>query len=275
MDNRTDFNPPAIAGGLSIIEQVQKNEEGFLCETPNRPYLIALDKNEKLAVFFKPRCKLWSCPACSETNKKLWTVRVYQGASNLTANGHVLNFLTLTSHEKTDKRSSLKIWPLAWKKLRERANYERKGFQYVLIPEQHKNGRLHVHALETAGLGKRWWKDNARECGLGFMADEQIARTAGGAAVYVTKYLTKSIAYQEWPKGFRRVRVSQRWPKLPAEQLQAWEFEVVPQRVQLSDRAEDLKSQGYRIENLDHRAAWEYIQQIQAYLDLLEQKFEL
>lgn len=175
--------------------------------------------------------------------------------------GAVLNFLTLTSHERLNASGSLKVWPKAWAKLRERVRYETGGFQFLLVPEQHKNHRLHVHAIETAGLGRRWWKDNARECGLGFMADETEVQTAGGAASYTTKYLTKALLYQHWPKGFRRVRTSQGWPKLEkTEQPDDWYFEPLKRAERLDRAIDDLERAGYDVIVLDHYEAWEVIQ---------------
>jgi len=246
----------AASGGLSSIEQVHAPDT---CSTPNRPFLRGVNHEEKRAIFFQPRCKLWSCPACAEINKSLWAVRAYSGAAQLAEQGIDISFLTLTSHEKLSAAASLAVWPDAWKKLRQRAYRASGGFQYLLIPEQHKDGRLHVHAIETAGLGKRWWKDNGRACGLGFMADEGIARTAGGAANYVVKYLSKSLAYTAWPKGFRRVRPSQKWPKMPElPELEGWYFEVLSPAENLSIAFDDMERAGYTVAILSHLQAWVY-----------------
>lgn len=271
MSEQANSFSAGVASGLSIKEQVQKIPSNpFICEAHNRPFLLCVNVDYKLALFFKPRCKLWTCPACGEMNKRQWAVKTYQGASKLAANGHTVNFLTITMHERTRGTYALKIWPKAWKKLRERASYQSGGFQYLIIPEQHKDGTMHVHAIETAGLGERWWKDNARACGLGYMADEEEIRTPEGAAWYVTKYLTKSISVLNWPKGFRRIRTSQSWPKSSADQLQGWEFRVIPPQEQLSDVVEAYKAQGWSIENRDHKAAWGYISDMQSYIDLLD-----
>ncbi len=244
-------------GGLSSLEQMQN-----FCITPRRPFLKGLNEMQKKAVFFKPRCKLWSCPPCAEINKKLWAIRAYNGAEVLMSDTHQISFLTLTSHEKLDPSGSLRVWPKAWAKLRERARYQTGGFNYLLVPEQHEDHRLHVHAIETAGLGTRWWKDNARACGLGFMAEEEAAQTAGGAAYYCIKYLTKSIEWQDWPKGFRRVRTSRQWPKLPeSAPLVGWRFEALPKLEQLQTAVNELKRAGYEVQFLDHSSAWEYIKQ--------------
>lgn len=245
-------------GGLSSIEQMEKS----LCVAPRRIYLLGVNLNAGKAVLFKPRCKSWSCPACAEINKRLWTVRVYHGAETLGESGIPINFLTITSHGKLDAAASIRVFPHAWSLLQHRARYATGGFDYVLIPERHKDGRLHVHALETAGLGKRWWKDNAAACGLGYMADETVARSAAGAAYYATKYLSKNLEYTGWPKGFRRVRTSRKWPKLPdMPEIPGWEWRKLKNDEDLAGTIERMKDIGLQVELLDHRAAWEYVKE--------------
>lgn len=248
-------------GGLSIIEQVEKTPAGGgVCQTRGRPYLIGMNHEIKRAVYFQPRCKSWGCPVCANTNKSLWAVRAGAGAENLQNLTQLISFLTLTSHEKLDHAGSLAVWPRAWTKLRHRAQYASGGFQYLMVAEQHEDGRLHMHAIETAGLGERWWKDNGRECGLGFMADEEPARTPQGAAWYVVKYLTKSIAVTTWPRGFRRVRTSRGWPPLPEmDTIPGWVFKPLPKDRALDEHVAALQKAGFYVEGLNHVQAWDFI----------------
>lgn len=250
-------------GGLSSIEQFEKTSDNEVCQARNRPYLIGLNGDIKRAVLFQPRCKSWACPVCAKINRALWAVRAFHGAQVLNQTlSLTIDFLTLTSHEKLGPGASLKVWPKAWMKLQARARYATGGFQYLLVPEQHEDGRLHVHAIETAGLGERWWKDNGRACGLGYMAEEEGARTPQGAAYYVVKYLTKSIGFTDWPRGFRRVRTSRGWPKLDnLPEVPGWRFKPVPEDRAMSEMVEQLRADGYYVEFLDHRSAWGYIQE--------------
>lgn len=253
----------SVANGLSIKEQVQKTPDNEICQARGRPYLVGLNGEVKRAVLFQPRCKSWGCPVCAKINRDLWAVRAFHGAEVLNATlSKPIFFLTLTSHEKLGAAASLKAWPSAWKTLRERARYATGGFQYLLVPEQHKDGRFHVHAIETAGLSERWWKDNARECGLGYMAEEDIARTPQGCSYYMVKYVTKSIEYPDWPRGFRRVRTSQGWPKLDKlPEVPGWQFTPLTEGRYMSAMVEELRDDGYSVEFLDHRQAWNYIQE--------------
>lgn len=250
------------AGGLSYIEQFGADE---FCTTPNRPYLRGVNHAEGRAVFFRPRCKLWSCPHCAEVNKKLWTARAYHGAAILSGDdsgrqSNLITFLTLTSHRNLGPEQSIAVFSSAWDNLRHRARRRVSHGQYLLVPERHKDGRLHAHAVTTFNLGKRWWKDNAAETGLGYMAEEEIARTAGGAAFYVSKYLAKSLGVQDWPKYWRRVRTSRQWPKLPEQDKpDGWTFAPIEESVKLADVVASMEQRGYEIVFLNHREAWSYI----------------
>jgi hypothetical protein len=53
--------------------------------------------------------------------------------------------------------------------------------------------------------------------GLGKMCDITSIRNAVGVAVYVSKYLFKDAQVTLWPKGWKRIRYSQSWPKLEHE----------------------------------------------------------
>lgn len=252
---------PSAAGGLSSIEQVDAPTE---CVTPRRPFLRGVNHEKRQAVFFQPRCKLWSCPYCAQVNRALWTARAYHGASVLAAEAEdqktTISFLTLTSNRKLGPEASMLIFQAAWTKLRHRARRSTPQGQYLIIPEQHKDGRLHAHAVETFNLGTRFWKDNSAEVGLGYMAEEEEAHTPGGAAYYVAKYLAKSLGSQEWPKGWRRVRTSQMWPKLPEmPKADGWEWWRVPAEEALSVVAGGLEREGYEVVFLDHVEAWRYV----------------
>ena len=88
-----------------------------------------------------------------------------------------------------------------------------------MIPEQHRTGRLHVHMIASTDLESRWWKDNGRECGLGYIAEEAEFRFkdagASVAAAYAQKYLGKQVCVTAWPRYFHRIRTSQHFPDLP------------------------------------------------------------
>jgi hypothetical protein len=232
-----------------------------VCETHNRPYLIARNHATKEAVFFRPRCKSWRCPACSKVNKALWAIRAYEGSKAIMECEKPLFFMTVTSHEKLTADQSLWVWPSAWGQLRDRMKYRAGGvFFYIMVPEHHLDGRLHVHAIESAGVGQSWLKSAARESGLGYMDEEKPIKTPQGSAWYVSKYLGKSIEKTDWPKGFRRVRASRNWPKLPEQPMpEGWQFAPLPKGEALQAEVDRYEIAGYRVEVLNHISAWDFI----------------
>ena len=208
----SDFMSPA--GGLIVYRTIQQNSE--ICTALNRPFLKAINHSTKQVVLFRPRCKSWRCPGCAKINAQKVVLRAANGSEVMQSRGAVLDFVTVTSHEKLDPAASLAVLPKAWNKLNRRMSREAASHEYLAIPEQHKDGRWHLHAIVTAKLPKKWWKDNARQCGLGYQSDVQEVRTLGGVAYYVSKYVSKTLENPNLPKNFRRVRASHGWPELPA-----------------------------------------------------------
>jgi len=230
------------------------------CQTPNRPYLLAVNADLHHAILFRPRCGKWSCGFCSEQNKRLWAARAYYGTLVNQEGGNEVDFLTLTSHERLDPAQTRWVFPRAWKKLSQRARRATGGFAYFMIPEVHEDGRLHIHAIETSALGEGWWKDNARESGLGYMDEEEPIRKPAGAAAYASKYLAKSLLIAAWPSNFHRIRTSRDWPKLPPlEPPEGWRFETVPRFVPLSAVAFSYVQRGYRLDVAGSKDAWALI----------------
>jgi hypothetical protein len=138
-----------------------------------------------------------------------------------------VDFITITSHERlktfTDTET---VWRKAWSVLYAALKRKSRRLEYMVIPEKHKDGRMHVHALWTAEVSERWLKDNARKRGLGYMADVRQVKEIGHAASYVTKYIGKDLG-TDVPKRFRRVRVSQGFPEIPKPETELSVFEWV------------------------------------------------
>ncbi|GAI25146.1 unnamed protein product, partial [marine sediment metagenome] len=85
----------------------------------------------------------------------------------------------------------------------------------MLISEYHKDGRVHWHMLIDAPVGRRWLKDSAAACGLGWITDCQPVHDSYRTIMYVAKYLGKTIDNVQWPRNLRRIGTSQKWPVLP------------------------------------------------------------
>jgi len=249
------FHPPE--GGLFLLlEQLQKTE----CISRGRPMMKATHHEGKRAVIFRPRCKLWSCPTCATINANRWVAVALNGSNVLIGQGAVLDFFTITSHERLSPEATVRVFPASWNKLRMRLEYAGNGPEWFVVPEQHKDGRLHLHGIVSARLGKRWWKDNARAVGMGYMSDAQEVKSVGGVAGYVSKYLTKTLQFSNWGKGFRRVRSTQGWPKLPdLPEPDGWNFSLLARDAVLQDEINRLLDANYIVAITEHGSAWDFV----------------
>jgi len=103
---------------------------------------------------------------------------------------------------------------------RERGTWDYASFVEI---HPHRLGIAHFHIISFAPSETRI-KDRAAHAGFGYMATEQLIE-GWEAARYVSKYTSKQ--GKEMPRGFRRVRLSQRWPKLPDA---IYEIPLLPMR---------------------------------------------
>ena len=191
------------------------------CPATGTPFLYRDDKKHRKREIIQARCKLWSCPYCSEVNRHQHYIRILNGCNVLLDREQQLNFTTVTSHERLKSfEACRKVWSSAWGKLRARARrrcdaVSKYDFNFVWVPEMHKDGRLHFHFINTGKFSTRWWKDNSRSCGLGYQCKTEKLDNASQAVNYAIKYVGKSLGTQEYPKKMRRLSYSQGFPAKP------------------------------------------------------------
>lgn len=247
----------SAAGGLTLYEQ--KLADG-VCKVSKAPVIQGWNDAKKCAVIWQPPCNQWRCPVCAQVLQKKAAARAYQGAVLILDNGQDVFFLTLTSHEKQSGARSLVVLADAWKKLVLRARRVQPDGLYFAVPERTKRGVAHLHVITSWSMSKRWWKDNARSCGLGYQVDLQVAMSGPGAGAYALKYVTKQLG-EAFRKGARRLWVSKNWPQLPElESAAGWQFEAIPrdQSIQYTYRFWQehgydvrLLQRGQRLDELD------------------------
>lgn len=186
--------------------------------------LIAYDDKSKKALVTDADCECWRCPECAAMLGLRYSATARLGVNTFIQAGRPMRFVTVTSHERLRTFAACAaVWPAAWSKLYARLKRQADGrLDYFIVPERHKDGRMHVHMLMTVSLTSRWFKDNARQCGLGFQADSKPLTSGNLAARYVTKYLTKGVTHSQeiFPPRFRRVRMSRTWPALEAPETE-------------------------------------------------------
>ncbi len=234
-----------VAGGLSITEHLGK----VACDTPGRPLLRAKSDHLNIVILYRPRCRLWTCRFCGESNKRKWVARIAHGVKEYQSEGLEFHFVTLTSHRKLKTAdATVAVFRHAWDVLRRRASREAPGMKYALIPERHESQKLHCHLLTSAHMETRWYKDNSASCGLGYIADEERLLSVKRAAYYVSKHAAKQVGKEIWPKGYRRVRTSHRWPQLPPlETGTAFDTEMLTKQSTVAGERDWWQVKGYTV----------------------------
>jgi len=259
LESQSEFSPvfSSPEGGLILIRTTQQDQA---CNRANRTRIKAFNSNLKQAVIFPPSCKQWDCPVCAPKNAYKVRLRAIEGYENFVSEGRKFDFLTLTPHERLSSAASIPVMASAWNKLNVRIKRASQFADYFLIPELHQSGKLHFHALVDAELKKKWWKDNARTCGMGYQNDLQEVHEIGGVGGYLTKYIAKMLQNSNFPRGFRRVRASYSWPSLPVlPRPEGWNFVTVKNDVPLQHEIEAYKSLGYAVVIADEISSWAWI----------------
>lgn len=152
------------------------------------------------------------------------------------------------SHEEAEKNYGEWTNRLldAWRLQSKRTNQE---WSYVQVTERQKRGHPHSHILTTfkpTDMAIDWKKKRVQvegkqymayvsayrseyiaksvvRAGLGNEYDISVCRTVQGASRYVAKYMFKDTVFcTTWPSGWKRVRYSQSFPKLPHRETNAF-----------------------------------------------------
>jgi hypothetical protein len=231
MVSRESTYPPPSGGGLYVLLE-QLSAKGN-CSNPKRPYLLGLDDQTGIMKVYRPDCGLWSCPQCALHNRHRWKHTIMFGIQAYQNAGENFSFATLTANRwRRGFSQTLEDWRRHWPVLHKRIRRYIGGdeFHYVMLPEQHLNGAIHMHVIWNAVFpGKKvrrkkdgsvyyrskWLADNGAQTGLGWVHDNRPLDNAISAASYVTKYITKTLEVEAWPPYLRRVRTSNHWPKPP------------------------------------------------------------
>lgn len=158
-------------------------------------------------------CDNWNCVECSRAIAWRWAERVRYGISLWPLRDAYFWTLTLPAWIHFPK-TGFRILPDVWDHFRRTIQKTYPHWQYAAFVECHPHRAFipHFHVISLAAAPRRL-KDLAAVSGFGYQAwDVQI--TSKQAAGYVTKYASKQGYVM--PRGFRRVRISHAWPKLPS-----------------------------------------------------------
>lgn len=210
----------------------------------NAPYIFFVD-NAGVARLVQGCCNNWTCPRCGHMRALEEYGRMVNGAKVLSEAGEKLFFLTLTCRGKDVTLEEAESGYAGWTNkllttLRADAKRAGRSWYYAQVTERQKRGHPHSHLITTyrpndalafdAGemlpsrviakhdcLYSAKLEKNCTSAGLGRMVDLSAIKNPVAVAVYVSKYMFKDAISEVWPKGWKRVRYSQSWPKLERE----------------------------------------------------------
>lgn len=168
-------------------------------------------------------CGQWACPTCRKRLARHWAQNVYYGWCLWRP--RPFYFLTFTMPGwMTDPAQGYEELPQCWDNLRKFITRKYGWFVYVAFAEEQEStrGMVHLHVITLTNLPTRL-NEIALHAGFGPQA-KNLLMTGKGAAFYVSKYASKSLPNA--PRHFRRVRISQVWPRLPEPYLPA---DYIPQ----------------------------------------------
>lgn len=161
---------------------------------------------------------------------------------------NLLWFITITSRGKElslqeDEEKYLEWTNVFFTSFRAQSKRHGQEWAYAQVTERQRRGHAHSHILTTAcpldiyeqivppkdrkkayrnkdgsysRLRSDWLQRAVISAGLGEQYDISLVASHEAASRYVAKYLFKQTALSyRWPKGWKRVRYSQSWPKMP------------------------------------------------------------
>jgi hypothetical protein len=218
--------------------------EFVLCSY-NAPF-IAYKKEGKMYGITQGCCNHWDCERCGQHRAKMEYGRIVSGVQTL-AKTRSVAFITITCKGKHLSVRDAEANYLEWtnRLLTNLRTYTKRNGQhwdYVQVTEKQKRGHPHSHILTTFvppdiyhdwvysrkytgdeieeswkwSLRSDWLQKSIVSAGLGDQYDISLVQTAAAASRYVAKYMFKDSMFgTHWPKGWKRVRYSQSFPKLP------------------------------------------------------------
>lgn len=179
-------------------------------------------------------CGKWTCERCAKHNARLWAWRAKLEIESAEGIDYYFITLTLPARFRTAEEGYREL-PRIWDRIRKWVTRAIGGPDWAYLAfvegQPKRVGMPHFHIISNWSIaylatkkaahgrrrryGKRYKvriKDWSVSRGMGFQAVESRI-TGPMAASYVAKYATKQD--QRMPKGFRRVRASKMWHKLP------------------------------------------------------------
>ena len=192
--------------------------------------LVAIETEEH-CVIKQGCCNHWDCPVCSNILAGYHAHRMQEGARILSETGTLWFWTTTCRGRDLDLETADDNYLLWTNRLlaacRARAKKQGVDFQYVQVTERQKRGAAHSHYISTFcpddaihapvpddqhRYVSDWFVKRNVSAGLGPQCRISAVQTPERAAGYIAKYLKKQLKEHEWPKHWKRIRYSQKWP---------------------------------------------------------------
>jgi len=211
----------------------------------NAPYFAYQIEGKKWGVV-QGCCNNWNCPRCGQQRAKEEYGRIVVGAREI-AKTETLYLFTTTCRGRELGLEDAENCYLEWSnrlltRLRTQAIRSGRKWYYACVTERQKRQHPHSHYITNycptdaifieKGEGKysyilgQWMAARhatlesyslelaCTECGLGCQYDLSKLQSVEAGSRYAAKYLFKAGIFETiWPKGWKRVRYSQTWPK--------------------------------------------------------------
>lgn len=240
------------------------------------PY-FAYEATGKIWTVVQGNCHHWDCPRCGIGRAKQEYGRIIEGCRKL-AKDKPLYFITITCKGRALGVKEAEANYLTWTNrfldaCRQRCKRASGEWYYVQVTERQKRKHPHSHILTTFDVGdiveghvrkhetdkagqriyrdipalrSSWTQAALTRSGLGDQYDISRVQTVEGASRYVAKYLFKDTIFStEWPKGWKRVRYSQSFPKLPQRETNAFVLLTHEDWYKLATKALVIHAVGY------------------------------
>jgi len=189
-----DAKPPGSAGRMAW-------RLSSTCTSP-----VHLIKEKQVDLELQVRCR--HCPGCLRSRRHLWSLRAQE--ETLGARTWFFTGTWADQHDDLDRwNEECTLW---LKRVRKRCTTKGVSVRYLLVPELHKSGMLHMHCLVhekplPGSMEHITWRDLARSWPHGHIVakicDHQTAS-------YITKYTTKDLS--DSSRSTRpRIRASRRY----------------------------------------------------------------
>lgn len=213
----------------------------------NAPYFGYQIEGKKWGVV-QGCCNDWNCPRCGQQRAREEYGRIVEGSRKISETDQ-LYFFTITCRGSDCSIEEAESNYLNWTnklltRLRTEAKRANKQWFYASVTERQDRRHPHSHYITTycpddvvfieEGKPKHYCTTGhvfpakhdtlqshkleraCVECGLGYQYDISRVQNNEAGSRYMAKYLFKETIFSQiWPKGWRRVRYSQSWPKLP------------------------------------------------------------